>query len=162
MKRFLKRDSSVQQICYTVFDELGNELYYAVNDSPYNFHNYEISDLNNNKLCTVHCLPLPVFYAYNIFDGKDRIKLIFNKNPSIPLISFFGISWRFSGDVLTKNYEIIDTDNTVLLSHRCCWTGGIDSYEIEIFDEPREILLLASTICIDKIQTADSKLLQTV
>lgn len=162
MKLYLKRDCSEQNVCFIVLDELGEERYYVLKDSSYNFHNLAITGPSLNKLCTIHCVPLPVIYAYNLFDGSDRIRLIFNKNSSRPVISYFGISWRVRGDIFGKNYEIVDTDNTVLLSHYNRWAGCAKGYEVDIVDEPRELLLLASVICIDRIQSAYNKQLQTV
>ena len=63
---------------------------------------------------------------------------------------------------MNKAFEIVDNDNTVLLTHREKWTRGNDCYEINISEGSRELLLIASAICVDLLRSADEKQLQTV
>jgi uncharacterized protein YxjI len=162
MKLFIKKDTSHPNGQFVIFDECGNEKYYVIRSNHYNFHNLKITDLAFNTLCRISGVPLPVFYAYTLSDGKDSIRLVFNKSTFRPVAYYYGISWGIRGDIINKSYQIADSDNSLLLSHTCNWVNGFDNYEVDIFDESRELLLLASVICIDRIETSDKKELQPV
>ncbi len=162
MKLYLKRDTFNQLARFVVFNELGKEKYFIVNSQNYSHRNMAVTDVNFQQLCTIHSIPLPLLNAYTINDRKDTIRLIFNKNTSRLMCYYYGISWRIRGDILGKNYEIVDNDNKILLTHSGR-TGSIPGgSEINIYDESRELLLLASVACADIIETNNEKQLQTV
>lgn len=162
MKLYLKRDTFNQLARFVVLDELGKEKYFIVNSQNYSHRNMAVTDVNFHQLCTIHSIPLPLLNAYTINDRKDTIRLIFNKNTSRLMCYYYGISWRIRGDILGKNYEIVDNDNKILLTHSGR-TGSIPGgSEINIYDESRELFLLASVACADLIETNNEKQLQTV
>ncbi|MGN1132497.1 MAG: hypothetical protein ACI4RL_06285 [Ruminococcus sp.] len=162
MNLFLKRDISSEGTLFIVFDELGKEKYYVVRDNRHSHFCLAITDTNFNRLCSISTVPLPILKAFTIKDKKSIIRLIFNKNTSRPMCYYYGISWRIRGDIINKNFEIVDNDNTVLLTHRGSWSRNCDCYDINITEGSRELLLIASAICVDLLQSADEKQLQTV
>jgi uncharacterized protein YxjI len=157
MKLYLKKDTSHNKGQFVVLDECCMEKYYVLRTNGYNFNNLKITDLDFNPLCKINAIPLPMFYAYAISDSKDSIKLIFNMNNLRPVAYYHGISWRICGDIINKNYEIMDSDHKLLLTHNAVWSRKSDGYEIEIIDKSRELFLLASVVCIDRIETTNYK-----
>ncbi|MDP4119637.1 MAG: hypothetical protein Q8876_01065, partial [Bacillota bacterium] len=85
--------------------------------------------------------------------GNDKITLTYAKQQ----FTFYGISWHIRGDLLTKNYDIVDIDNSVIMSHCVRWGQFGDGYEINILSENREILCLCVAICLNHIQLAEIK-----
>ena len=162
MKLFLKRDISSDGALFIVFDELGKEKLYVGRDNRHSHFTLSITDTNFNRLCSISTVPLPMLKAFTIKDKKITIRLIFNKNTSRQMCYYYGISWRIRGDIVNKTFEIVDNDNTVLLTHSGKWSRGNDCYEINITEGSRELLLVASAICVDLLQSADEKQLQTV
>lgn len=162
MKLFLKRDFSNEGALFIVFDHLGKEKFYVYRDMRHSHFSLAITDTNFNRLCSISTVPLPIFKAFTIKDKKSIIRLIFNKNTSRPMCYYYGISWRIRGDIINKNFEVVDNDNTILLTHRGSWSRSGDSYELNITEGSRELFLIASAICVDLIESADEKQLQTV
>ncbi len=157
MRLYLKKDNSTDLSRFVVLNELGDEKYYVVKRRDYPHGSRIITTLDYNKVCSITSIPLPLMKAYTLNDSKDIVRLVFSKNIARFMCYYYGISWRFRGDILQKNYEIVDHDNTVMLSHINHWAKGNKGYEINIFDEEREMLLLASAICIDQFETAEKK-----
>ncbi|MCH5202986.1 MAG: hypothetical protein J1F17_07245 [Oscillospiraceae bacterium] len=162
MRLYLKRDTSHCDARFIILNEQGYERFYAVNSANHKYGRINITDLGFNKLCSISTIPLPLFKAYTICDNKDTIRLVFSKNTVRPVCYYYGISWRITGDFLGKNYEIVDHDNKVLLSHYNTHSRISDGYELVIYDENRLLLLLSSVICIDSIEITNSKQFQTV
>lgn len=162
MKLYLKKDTSDVNSRFVVLDELCKEKYYVVQSAGYNFHNLDIIDLGFNRVCKIRTMPLPLVYSHTITDKNDAIRLLVSKSYNRPLAYYYGISWRIRGNLILKNYEIVDNDNTVLLSHFNRWSMNEKGYELNVEDESRELLLIASAVCIDRIETGDKKQLLTV
>lgn len=162
MRLYLKRDTTHCDARFIVLNEQGYECFYAVNSANHMYGRISLTDLSFNRLCSISTVPLPILKAYTICDGKDTIRLVLSKSTTRPVCYYYGISWRLTGDFLSKDYEIVDHDNRVLLSHYNTHSRISDGYEINIYDESRLFLLLSSVICIDSIERTDSKQFQTV
>lgn len=159
---YLKRDTSNIDIPFIIYDDKYVEKYYVVRDYTRSYWSMAITDVHLNKLSEITTIPLPILKAFTIKNKKDTIRLIFNKNKLRPMCYYYGISWRISGDIINKNYEIIDTDNSLMMQHNKTWDYKNSGYKINIKDESRELFLLASAVCVDLTETAQSKQLQTV
>ncbi len=162
MRLYLKKDNSTEYSKFTVYNELGNEKYYVLKRKDFPGGSRIITNLVYNQLCSITSIPLPLMKAYTLNDKKDVVRLVFNKNTSRFMCYYYGISWRFRGDILGKNFEIVDHDNTVLLTQKNNWCNVNDGFQIDVYDEERELLLLSSAICIDQFETADRKQLLRV
>lgn len=162
MRLYLKKDSTTQLSRFVVLDNLGKEVYFVLKRDDFHNGSRIITDINFNKLCSITSIPLPFMKAYTIKDSKDIVRLVFNKNINRFVCYYYGISWRFRGDIITKNFEIVDHDNTVLLTQKNNWNYSNDGFQIDILYEDRALLLLSSAVCIDQFEVADTKQLLRV
>ena len=162
MKFYFSKDTSTVNSRFVIYDELGHVKCYVLRDYSHSYWNLVITDISFNKLCTIYSVPLPFMKAFTIKNNNSTIRLVFNKNKFRPMCYYYGISWRICGDILGKNFEIRDTDNSVLLTHYKKWADLSKGYEINITDNGREIFLLASVVCVHLIETNEKKQLVKV
>lgn len=162
MKFYLQKDTSTENSRFIIYDELGHKKYFVLRDFSHSYWSLVITDIYFNKLCTIYSVPLPFMKAFTLKDNNDTIRLVFNKSNLRPMCYYYGISWRVCGDIIGKNFEIKDTDNSLLLTHHNLWTDNSKGYEIDIIDTNREIFLLASVVCVHLTETKEIKQLVKV
>lgn len=88
------------------------------------------------------------------------INIFVTKNSKGISASFRNISWRIRGDILQKNYDIVDLDNSLVCGVCKEYHRDFDSYKIEIFSKERELFCIATAVCFDLIKTAKTPALQ--
>lgn len=157
MKFYIKRDKTVGDSLFIIFDDRGRERYY-VNGSKNTSY---ISDLNGRILVKIHRLPLPALKAYSISSGNYNIKFFINTSSKSPSCYFFGNSWLIRGDINRNTFDIIDADNSLVASHVRSFSKT-GCYELEISKGNSELFCIATSICVDLEAKVDNPTLQTV
>ncbi len=157
MKFYIKRDKTVGDSLFVVFNEQGRENYYVTGSKNTTY----ISDLNGRILVKIHRLPLPALKAYSISCGNNNIKFFINTSSTAPSCYFFGNSWLIRGDTIANSFDIIDADNSLVASHRRNFTGN-NGYELNIMRDNNELFCIATSICVDIEAKVDNPTLQTV
>ena len=86
---------------------------------------------------------------YSIEAGEKNIKLWQSMAAGVPVVQISKLSWHIRGDLLSRNFDVVNVDNSVEMIHCMRWGGWGDAYEIDIENEENELLCLAIGICID-------------
>ena len=144
MKFFIQRDKTVGEKLFIVFDEQGREKYFVTGSKNTCF----ISDTKERVLVKIHRLPLPALKAFSISSGNYNIKFFVNTSSKTPSCYFFGNSWLIRGDILTNTFDVIDSDNSLVASHRVSFSEK-KGYELEIISEHNELFFIATAVCVD-------------
>ena len=76
------------------------------------------------------------------------IKFFVNTSSKTPSCYFFGNSWLIRGDILTNTFDVIDSDNSLVASHRVSFSEK-KGYELEIISEHNELFCIATAVCVD-------------
>lgn len=158
MKLYIKRDKSTENSMFVVFDELCNEKYYIVGSKD----KLELLNLNKEKCMTIRRMPLPAIRAYSISVGKNNIKFIIGNSKSKVPCYYYGIGWRIRGDIFIKSFDILDADNSLVATHAKRFSRCGDGYELNVFNEVREMFCIATAVCINLEAKVDNPQLQTV
>lgn len=66
-----------------------------------------------------------------------------------------GVTWHFRGDLVARNFDVIDVDSSVLLSHQKCWKDRMDCFAVEIRQPAFEVPLLCVCLCVDLTTEGD-------
>lgn len=161
MKFFFKRDISCADARFVIYDALCNEKYFVVSNGK-SVEKLKLIDLEGNTLLKIKKLPLPVVYAFSISHKTENIKMILNPAKSAAGCYYYGISWHIRGNVFEKNFDIIDVDNTVVATHLKRWSGCADGYELNVYCREKELLCIASAVCINIVSIVDNPAIQAV
>lgn len=161
MKVYIKRDTSCTQARFVIYDALCNEKYFVVSDGK-SLEKLKLVDVQGNSLLKIKRLPLPVVYAFSISHKTENIKLILNPAKNAAGCYYYGISWHTRGNVFTKNFDIMDVDNSVVATHLKRWGGCADGYELNVYCEEKELLCIASAVCINIVAIVDNPAVQAV
>lgn len=157
MKFYIKRDKTVGESLFIVFNEQGREKYFVSG----NKNTFFISDINGRVLVKIHRLPLPALKAYSISSGNYNIKFFINTSSKLPSCYFFGNSWLIRGEIAANSFDIIDADNSLVASHRRSFSDN-KGYELEVSKGNSELFVIATAVCIDLEAKVDNPALQTV
>lgn len=159
MKLFIQRNHSADNIVFTIFDYLGKEKYEIIHTDSKNKNEFYISDINKNiKVGRIRRFPIPTANVFSIAVNRRHITFA-----CLPLshrlkCCFYGINWFINGNPVTKNYSIIDVDNSLIAVHTK--TGA--NCELEICREADELDSIAVAVCINLINTVDNFATQAV
>ncbi|MCD8025377.1 MAG: hypothetical protein LUF33_00130 [Clostridiales bacterium] len=162
MKLFVKRDTSDEDSGFTVFDESGYEKYYVIFKNSRTFIKLNITDTQKNITAKIRQILTPPVLAFSINANGKNLLLIISKSKNGVNCLFYGVNWHICGDAATKNFSILDVDNTVLASHKKLFECGKESYELEIFDSSNELFCIGACVCIDLMNSVDNLAVQTV
>lgn len=156
---YLRRNVSDVFSRYSVFDDKGNMRYDIV--GRHSTSGEKINILKGNEIVAkIRDFDLGLLNSFTIRSNGNLINIFVTKNSKGLSASFRNISWRFRGDIMQKNYDIVDLDNSLVCGVCAEYHRGFDSYKIEVFTEERELFCIATAVCLDLIKTAKTPALQ--
>lgn len=158
MKLFIKRNISADNNAFVVFDDLGKEKYridFKKKKPPLNL---EIKDLSGNVVSKIRQLPIVGANAFVFKAGKTHITFVMILTQNNVRSYFYGNNWHIAGSIITKEFSIIDVDNSVISSQKKCG----DAFELTIADCANELYCIAASICVCMVNTVDNLAIQTV
>ena len=156
MKLYIKRDVSDAVSRFSVLDCDLKEKYRIIGTKSCFGEKLIIPDRGKTPLLCISRVVLPFCDAFFVSAKNEGYRLTVTKSRGAMSCRFYGISWRIRGDLITKSYDILDADNTVIATHIKRWSSSGFGCELNIFDESRELFCIAAVTCINSIITAEN------
>lgn len=160
VKLYLKRDNSSEFSRYIVLDELGVEKYSIVGRHLASGERMYILD-GEKKLMKIKDTKLYMLRSFYISQKSDAMRILIAYKGNDISVTFHGICWHISGDVLGKAYDILDIDNSVVASVSKSYSSGTQLFEININNEEKELFCIAGAVCVNSIATVHKMAAQT-
>lgn len=161
MKVFLKRETTPGNVIFTVKDCMGDDKYTVTAKEGTPMSKAYIKDKAGANRLVIRRINLPMYTLYSISSGGERISLV-TSHSNLQECVFYGISWRISGDVRKRSYDIVDADNSVVAAVTKAGVGKCDSIALNIFCEQRELFSIGVAICLCMEKTVDCEVFQTI
>lgn len=158
MKLFIRRDVSAGNSCFTVFDESGNEKYKAVFSSNRQNGSMSVFDNKKNVVLKIRKVPLVGTHTFAFKAGKSHITFVTVISQNNFHCNYYGSNWHLCGNVMSGNFSIIDVDNTVISSQ----IKYADYLELDVINNENELYCMATSICLNLINTVDKLAIQAV
>lgn len=158
MKLFIRRNISAEKTAFDVFSEQGYEKYSIILNQKKELAGFHIVSVDGCVMCKVHKMQIGNMSTYSIKDNNRRARLVCVPASADIKCRIYGVNWHISGDTFSKNFGIIDVDNSVVATHKKI----ISDYELNVFDKANELLSIAICICINLINTVDNCATQAV
>lgn len=158
MKLFIKRNISSEKTAFVVFNEQGYEKYNIVLKKKKSYYGFDIISTDSNLMCKVRKIPVGNVNTYSIKDNCRRVTFVCVPVSDTIKCHFYGVNWHVTGNAISKNFYIMDVDNSVIATHKMI----APDYELNVFDNANELISLATCICINLINTVDNRATQAV
>lgn len=158
MKLFIKRNISSEKNAFVAFNEQGNEKYNIVLRKKKSYYGFDIISTDGNLVCKVRKIPVGNVNTYSIKDNCRRVTFVCVPVSDTIKCHFYGVNWHVTGNAISKNFCIMDVDNSVIATHKMI----ASDYELNVFDNANELISLATCICINLINTVDNRATQAV
>lgn len=160
MRLFLKRDVSLGKSSFVIYDELGENKYVAeINKSKVGGkYNILITDSSGNTAAKIRQLPIVGTNTFVFKVNKKHVTFVIVPTAKGAYSYFYGNNWHINGDILSKNFLIIDVDKSVILRH----TKHSDYCELEIESRANELYCVSASICANLINTVEKLAMQAV
>lgn len=156
MKLYIKRGNDTENIPFVVYDELANEKYFVKLDKTHPLYKLSITLADSKTVCKIRQLILPGALAFSIKADSRNARLVLNKNKSSLNCAIYGINWHIDGNIFTRNYNILDVDNSLIATHSRSFTSTENTCELCVEDDKNSIFCVASAICISMMNTVDN------
>ena len=119
---YLKQSIEPGNLLFHVMDELGHPCYQVF----INKHRFgkciHIETTEQGKVADIHCMGFSKLLRSSIFiNGRKCMTLLCSFAASEPLFKINGQTWIFRGDVLLRNFDVVDVDRTVIFIHGAQW-----------------------------------------
>ena len=158
MKLFIKRNTSPDKSCFTIFDEHGNEKYNASFTGSKSVSKLIVSDNTDKAVLKIRKIPIVGTHTFAFKAGKQHITFVMIISSNQILGYYYGNNWHINGEIAMGNFSIINVDNSVIATLR----KHTDYSELNITDDSDELYCVASSICTNLINTVDKLVMQAV
>lgn len=158
MKFFIRRNTSADNATFDVYNEQGYNKYRVIQKDKKGYNGFELVSIDGKSVCKVRKILIGSVSAYSIKAESRRVKLVCIPVSAEIKCRFYGVNWHIAGDTVSKNFGILDVDNSVIATHKIV----LSDYELNVFDKANELVSVAASICIDLINTVDNRATQAV
>lgn len=158
MKLFIKRNTSPDKSCFTVFDEYGNEKYNVSFTGSKAVSKLIVLDNSDNFVLKIRKIPIVGAHTFAFKAGKHHITFVMIISSKGIRGYYYGNNWHINGEIATGNFSIIDVDNSVIALQ----SKHTDYLELDITDDSDELYCVATSICTNLINTVDKLVIQAV
>ena len=90
--------------------------------------------------------------------GKSHITFVIAITSKGVYSNFYGNNWHINGEIASKNYSIVDVDNTVIAINK----NQGNQCELTVYDSNNELYSIATSVCINMLNTVDKLAIQAV
>lgn len=111
-----------------------------------------LTDHSGTEAAKIKQRIFPPFVRYGISptEGKNlSVTLRISVGGAPQQLVLGGVTWKLRGDLVLRNFDLIDVDSSVLLSHQKCWKDRMDCFMVEIPQPAFQIALLSVCLCVD-------------
>ncbi len=148
--KFYIQQSTESDSLFMIMDSLGQPIYRVTGDSLSIGSKIYLIDQNQKEAARIFSVGLTTISKYSVFIGdKERARVIQNLTAVRQPIKIKGVSWRFRGDLITRSYDIIDVDSSVVMTHGRCWNTSGECYAVEVTKESDVLLSLSLSVILD-------------
>lgn len=157
MKLYIKDTAQGGDTRFLIYDELGYIKYKVTIKHTALTCKLDVYDSFGKRVAKIRARDIVILRTYSIAASKTRIKVIGRLTDAVPAFSISGISWLFRGDIVGRNFDIINVDKSVVANHCARWGSFGSGYEVNITDPGRGLLCICVCLCIDTLVMGDIK-----
>ena len=129
MKLYIKDSKSDNQSRLLIYDELSNLKYKVSIEKTSLTIKLDIFDVNNNsRVAKIRKRDILFLKTYTVSCKGKKIKVIGKFSGSDINFYINGINWFFSGNILKKDFEVINVDKSIIMEHRRKLNNGENYY----------------------------------
>lgn len=160
MRLFLKRDTSLGESAFVIYDESGNNRYLAQvgKTKVGGKYNIVINSADGKSAARIRELPIVGTKTFVFKVCKKHITFVVIPTSSGLKSYFYGNNWHLNGELASKNFVIIDVDKSVIMRH----IKHMDYCELNIDRENAELYCVAASVCANLINTVEKLAVQAV
>lgn len=151
---------SLGKSAFVIYDESGNNKYLASvgKTKVGGKFNIIITDSIGNTAARIRQLPIVGTNTFVFKVNKKHVTFVVVPTQKGAYSYFYGNNWHINGELLSKNFVIIDVDKSVILRH----SKHSGYCELEILSEKNELYCVAASICANLINTVEKLAVQAV
>lgn len=134
---YMKQSIDPGDVLFYVMDQLGHICYEIKMQKHCLGKRLSIIDLQQQEVAHIHCIGFAKILRCGIVvKGAERLSLLCSLSSSEPLFKINGQTWVFRGEVMLRNFDVVDVDRTVVFTHGSQWVPNVGNvYGITVYQE---------------------------
>ena len=156
MKLYIKEKVFSWGDKFTVKDEYGYDKYIVEGEVFSWGKKLHVYDMSGREVAFIKQEVWSFLPKYYVFCGDRKIAEIRKEFTFLfPKYSIAGLGWEINGSFMAHEYEISQSDRTIVRISKEWMTWG-DSYELDILNPADELVALAVVLTVDCVMESDS------
>ena len=152
MDLYIKQNTEPDNILFHIFDKAGVPAFTVTGDLGSLGGKLYLLDAGGTEAARIHRLGVSTLSKYSVVIGeKERLRVTQNFTAPKQLFKLTKTSWRLRGDFLTRTFDVVDADHSVLMSHGRCWNSCGDCFGVQITRDQDVPACLAVAVIIDSV-----------
>lgn len=154
MQLYMKQKVFSWKDKFSIQDAFGQDKYYVEGKMISIGKKLRLYDAAGNELAFINQKVVALMPKFSVEIGGQEVAVIKKK------FSFFkpkyyieGPGWEVEGDFFSHDYTITENGTPIVAIHKK-WMAWGDTFELDIADESREVLALATVLAIDAVLDA--------
>lgn len=156
MKLFIKNEDVRNKPGFKIYDCNGKDIYSVSIDHSVLGIKIDVFNFSSKRISKIRERGFYFNKTYKILTVDQKIKLILQIKGNGIFASIMGCPFTIQGDLLKKEFSILDENKTVIMDHKCKNNVSV-YYELDIKSEDDEILCVCIALCIDTLLTINIK-----
>ena len=150
---FYLKENSHGDALFCIFGQEGS-LCYRVTGDLYSINGRAfLEDAHGVRQARIHRMGTASLATYTVYvEGQPKARLLFNLALPGEPFKIKSPPWSLRGDPLSRSFDIVDVDRSVVMTHGCCWNVRGGSYGLDIADNANTALCLCVAAVVDSIQ----------
>lgn len=134
--QFYIRQGADADALFTIMDSSGQPVYRVVGEFTPIGGKFSLTDREGGEIARVFSVGLTTVSKYSVVaEEKERARVTCNLKSKSQPVKIKGVSWRFRGDLISRSYDLVNVDSSVIMTHGRCWNSVGDCYAVEIHNE---------------------------
>lgn len=157
MNLYLKQDTAANAGLFIVYDACGRVIYSLTGDAQTLGGKMVLRTVAGEEAARITHMGLAGISRYTIIVGeKERARILQNLASTKMPFRIRGIPWRLRGDLLMRNFDLVDASDAVVMSHGRCWESSGECFALDIAQEKNLLLCICIAVVIDSSAQAGS------
>lgn len=152
MKWYIKQSNADGDELFVIYNDVGQPAFYVRNEKTPLYNRMVMQNVAKMTVAKINRIGVHTLSRYDIIiDGRDNVRVVQNLTASAPKFTIRGANWHFRGDLISRSFDILDVDNSILMTHGHCWGVKGECFAAEINGVQNDLTCLCIAIVIDSI-----------
>lgn len=155
MRLIIKRCKQDYRARFLILDELGGEKYHVLGEQKSRGGALFVMN-GEREMAQIRQRGFLFFTGYGISIAGIRCATVIQNLYNLhTMLRISGVDWSLRGDIHARNFDLVDREGKIIMTHAKRWGMWGDGFEIIVSRPEYELVCLCVALCIDWVIPMD-------